>query len=82
MIINEVCYTILTCLAIWLAGRTGPERRWCYISGVASTPFWLYAAYYTQEFGLLVTTLFCSYSWATGLFNYWIKPTKVEVFNA
>lgn len=67
--IEQVGYTIFTCLAIWLVGQNGDIKKWGYVSGIAAAPFWFYAAYDTAQLGMAITTAWCTYSWAHGLWN-------------
>lgn len=62
--------------AVWLVGRTESWRRWGYISGLCGGPFWLYVAAANDQWGIFALSLFYSYSWGQGIWNYWIKPKR------
>jgi len=64
--------------AVWLVGRTEHWRRWGYISGFCGGPFWLYVAATNGQWGIFCLSLFYSYSWGQGVWNYWIKPWKTR----
>ena len=70
--------------AIWFVGRKESWSRWGYIFGIISQPFWLYATFMDQQWGMFTLSLVFSYSWSQGIYNYWIKaepvtePTKLD----
>jgi hypothetical protein len=72
-LISQVAIMIFGASAIWLVGRKESWRRWGYICGLVSQPFWIYSFVSNQQWGMLVMTSFYSYSWAMGIYNYWIK---------
>lgn len=39
--VNQIVIPILGCTAIWLVGRKEEWKRWGYIFGMLSQPFWL-----------------------------------------
>ncbi len=74
-----ICQTFLTLfsgLAIWLVGRTDKWQRWGFWAGLASQPFWIYSAVETQQFGILILSLFYTYCWGKGVWNHWFRPTQ------
>jgi nicotinamide riboside transporter PnuC len=62
-------------LAIWLSQDALESRRkWAPILGLIGQPFWFYAAYTTEQWGIFVLCFFYTAAWAKGLYTYW-KPT-------
>mgnify|MGYP000957940966 CR=1 FL=1 len=59
--------------AIWLVGRKEKWKRWGYIFGLCGQPFWMYQFITHQQWGMFLMTAFYTYSWAMGIYNYWIK---------
>lgn len=53
-------------------------KKFACLFGVLGQPFWMYAAYTAGQWGILVLTLFYSYSWLLGVWNYWIKKPVDE----
>lgn len=49
-------------------------RRWGYISGLLSQPFWLWATWDAGQWGIFALTVFYTYSWAQGIWNHWVRP--------
>lgn len=62
------------CLSIWFVTREEDWKRWGYIFGVLSQPFWIYETTTKEQWGILAMTLFYAYSWSQGVWNFWIKP--------
>lgn len=54
-----------------LSEKRGRVRRWGYIVGAASEPFWLYAAWTTQQWGVLLLVFWWSWFYIRGAINNW-----------
>lgn len=76
MIIAQICIFIFGASAVWLVGRTEKWRRWGYINGLCGGPFWLYVTAVNNQWGIFALSLFYSYSWGQGVYNFWIKPWR------
>lgn len=61
------------CAAIWFVGRKEKWMRWGYVFGLLSEPFWIYTIVAHQQFVILPLTLWYTYSWGQGFYNYWIR---------
>ena len=91
--ISQIAIAIFGASAIWFVGRKEHWKRWGYIFGLISQPFWFYTAYTNEQWGILAMCLFYTYSWLQGFINYWIKvdepikkstdnsPIKIEDFH-
>lgn len=71
--ICQIAILLFGCSSIWLVGRKEHWKRWAYIIGLLGQPFWIYTTLSTKQYGMFVLTLFYTYSWAQGIYNYWIK---------
>ena len=71
--ISQIAIMIFGASAIWLVGRKEKWRKWGYVLGFMGQPFWIYTAIISEQWGILVMTLFYAYSWSQGIYNYWIK---------
>ena len=49
-------------------------RRWACIFGLVGQPFWFYATYRAEQWGIFLLCFVYAYSWARGIRTYWIKP--------
>ena len=73
MSLEQVFIFIFGGSAIWLVGRTDKWKRYGYILGLLSQPFWLYSSFINQQWGVFVLSIWYAYSWSNGIYNYWIK---------
>src|SRR5690554_3594670 len=78
MIISQIAIMILGSSAIWLVGRKEKWRRWGYIIGMASQPFWMWSAIDNDQWGILIMSFFYAYSWGQGIWNYWLKQVLIK----
>lgn len=68
----QAAIVILGGAAIWLVGRRNPRlRRWGYVVGLISQPFWLWATFTADQFGMYLLSLFYCWAWADGIYNHW-----------
>ena len=63
--------------SIWLVSRTDKWKKYGYITGLLSQPFWIYTSIVNKQWGILAMTLFYAYSWSKGIYNYWIKEDSI-----
>jgi len=71
--ISQIAVMVFGASAIWMVGRKEHWRRWGYILGLIGQPFWIYSFIHNEQYGMLIMTAFYSYSWAMGVYNFWIK---------
>ena len=78
---EQVAIAMTGVVAIWLSqdARAG-WRRWACIFGIAGQPFWFYAAYTAEQWGIFALCFLYSYAWLKGIRNNWLhtKP-KLEL---
>lgn len=60
--------------AIWFVARPESWRRWGYIFGLCAQPFWFLLTYRAEKYLVLAVSVLYAYSWAQGVWFYWIKP--------
>ena len=72
----QIGIMIFGCSAIWLVGRREDWRKWGYALGLCSQPFWFYTAYTHAQWGILILSLWYTYSWAQGAYNFIYIPFK------
>jgi len=68
--ICQAAITILGCLAIWLIGAEGRCKRWGFLLGLLSQPFWLYTSYINRQWGIFALSGWYTIAWARGFLNY------------
>jgi hypothetical protein len=71
--ISQVMIFLFGAASIWLVGRREKWRRWGYIIGLCGHPFWFYSVIMNEQWGILLLVIFNTYSWAQGVYNFWLK---------
>jgi hypothetical protein len=76
--ISQIAIMIFGASAIWFVGRKEKWSRWGYILGLCGQPFWILTTIENTQWGILIMTLFYTYSWSQGIWNYWINPWLIQ----
>jgi nicotinamide riboside transporter PnuC len=76
--ISQVAILILSAAAIWFVSRREHWKRWGYIIGLCSQPFWFYTTITNKQYGMVLLSLWYTYSWAQGVLNYWVKGEHID----
>lgn len=62
-------------VAVWLSQDLRENwRRWSCIFGMCGQPFWFYATWNAEQWGIFALAFIYTYSWGRGCWLYWIKP--------
>lgn len=69
----QIGLAVFGAAAIYLISRKDHWQRWGYILGLCSEPFWFYSSWKAQQWGIFVLSLWYAFSFANGIYNYWIK---------
>jgi len=71
-IILQLGILVPSATAIFLL--SGKRRaRWGYLFGMASQPFWIASSLMNEQWGIFILSLFYTFNWTRGIWNYWIK---------
>ena len=73
MNITDIGIILFGCSAIWFVGRKEKWGRWGYIFGLCSQPFWFWTSIVNEQYGIMILSLWYTYSWIQGIYNFWIK---------
>jgi len=61
-------------LAIWLVySKNTKVSRWAPVFGLVSQPFFIFAAWKAEQYGMLVLSGFYTVSWCRGIYRCWIQ---------
>ena len=61
-------------IAVWLTqDKRTSWRRWACIFGVLAQPFWFYAAWKAEQWGIFAMCTLYSYAWVRGLWTHWLS---------
>ncbi len=60
--------------SVWLSQSTlHQHRRLACLFGLAAQPFWFYATWKAQQYGIMALTLVYTMGWARGFWSHWIR---------
>lgn len=48
-------------------------RKWAPIFGMLSQPFWFYATWHAEQWGIFAISFVYAGSWVMGFYNLWIR---------
>lgn len=75
-LISQIMLFVSGGASIWFMSRKEHWKRWGYIIGIFGQPFWLYTSINAKQWGIVILTIFYTYSFAQGIYFYWIKKEK------
>jgi hypothetical protein len=59
--------------SVWLSQDPLLERRrWACIVGLCAQPFWLYATWKAEQWGIFLLTFIYAAGWLRGIRTYWL----------
>ena len=61
-------------IAVWLRKSRVKAQRWACIFGILGQPFWFYAAWSAEQWGISALRALYTYAWARGLWTHWLSP--------
>jgi hypothetical protein len=71
-VISQIGIALFGVSAVFLVGvRNKRLARWGYVAGVCGQPFWMYATFVAEQWGIFLLTVVYSYCWVNGLRNHW-----------
>lgn len=71
-IISQIWIAVFGATAVWLVGRLEHWKRWGYVLGLCSQPAWFYTTIKHEQWGILCLSIWYTYSWGQGVYNYFI----------
>lgn len=75
--IAQTCIALFGFLAIWLNyAKTARRRRWAPVFGLIGQPFWMYATWSSQLWGVLLLTVIYTIAWMRGVYVHWVSPQR------
>ena len=68
----QAAILILSGVTAWLlASKHARVRRWGYVVGIVGEPFWLYASWVTNQWGVVLLALWWTAQYIRGAINNW-----------
>jgi hypothetical protein len=73
MPLDQIVIAIAGSLSIWLSQQNNVSwQKWASVVGLLCQPAWFYAAYTSQQWGILFATVLYTYAWGVGFWNTWL----------
>lgn len=77
--ISQLMIALLGLTAVFLTQQSNFRlKRYACLLGLAGQPFWFYATYTAEQWGIFALSFFYTYAWALGVYNNWIKPVQLQ----
>ena len=75
MSLDQIAIAFSGVIAVWLTqDRRESWRRWASIFGMLGQPFWFYAAWKAEQWGIFGLCALYAYAWARGFWTHWLSP--------
>lgn len=72
--IDQIAIALTGATAVALSqDKREPVRRWACVFGMFGQPFWFYAAWTAEQWGILATCFLYTWGWWRGVRTYWWK---------
>ena len=77
MVLDQLGILATGVIAVWLTQHKRESwRRWACIFGQLGQPFWFYAAWKAEQWGILAISMLYTYAWARGIWTYWLASER------
>jgi len=74
--IIQIWIALLGGLAIWLVGRIENWKKWGFVIGLIGQPAWFYTTIKHQQWGMVALSVWYTYAWIEGIYNYFYADKK------
>lgn len=65
--------------AVLLSQRASlPLRKWACICGLCSQPFYFYATWHAEQWGMFSAAFAYTFAWGSGLWTYWRSAAETD----
>jgi hypothetical protein len=73
--LDQIAIAFSGVVAVWLTqDKRESWRRWACIFGMLGQPFWFYAAWKAEQWGIFALCALYTYAWARGFWMHWLSP--------
>jgi hypothetical protein len=71
---EQIAIAMFGVTAVFLSQSTSEKaRKYASVLGLIGQPFWFYATYSSEQWGIFALCFFYTFSWGRGFWNNWIK---------
>lgn len=76
--LEQIAIALLCVTAVFLSqDKRESWRKWAPVLGLLGQPFWFYATWKAEQWGIFALCFLYTFSWARGIWTYWIKKNVV-----
>ena len=73
--LDQIGIALSGVIAVWLTqDKRESWRRWACIFGMLGQPFWFYATWKAEQWGIFALCTLYTYAWARGVWTHWLSP--------
>ena len=73
--LDQIGIALSGVIAVWLSQDERESwRRWACIFGMLGQPFWFYATWKAEQWGIFALCTLYTYAWARGVWTHWLSP--------
>lgn len=77
MLIDQLVIVACGVASVYLSQDTRPAlRRWACIAGMLAQPFWLFATWQAQQWGIFALAFVYTWGWGRGVWNFWFRGER------
>jgi hypothetical protein len=71
---EQIAIALTGAVAIWLSQQSNDRlKKYACLLGIIGQPFWFYATFKAEQWGIFALSFFYTYSWFVGFKNNWMK---------
>lgn len=74
-IICQIFIPIVSAAGVFFVTRKDESRKWGFVLGLATQPFWFYTTLHNRQYGLFILSLFYTVQWIKGIINHFGKES-------
>jgi hypothetical protein len=77
IVLDQIAILLTGVIAVWLTqDKRESWRRWAPIFGLLAQPFWFYAAWKAEQWGIFAIAMLYTYAWARGVWTHWLTSER------
>lgn len=78
--IDQIGIALTGATAVFLSQSANERaRRYACLFGMVGQPFWFWAAWSAQQWGVLAVTVLYTAAWGKGVWTHWLKPVPAPM---
>ena len=79
IVLDQIAILLTGVIAVWLTqDKRVSWRRWAPIFGLLAQPFWFYAAWKADQWGIFAIATLYTYAWARGVWTHWFTSGRTD----